>query len=120
MFQFGVCVVKVWLQWAEGKPRALRGASAAPVWAALAQAMTELAPQQDVSHVPAHAVETAPLPEDEELHGFLPIEHALEQLRFSNHAAWDTYGGQLPSPPTGEYQSVSFTIITPYNSYELT
>lgn len=40
--------------------------------------------------------DSVPLPEDEELTGFLPLENALKGLRFPNHAAWDTYGGRVP------------------------
>ncbi|XP_030035931.2 uncharacterized protein LOC115451696 isoform X2 [Manduca sexta] len=89
--------LKVWVQWWVAHPQASacggRGAWGA-VWGALSHALNALA--HDAAHARAHAYETVPLPEDEELHGFVPLESALRGLRFHKHAAWDTYGARLP------------------------
>ncbi|XP_063828706.1 uncharacterized protein LOC135078068 [Ostrinia nubilalis] len=70
----------------------------AALWPALAHTLNALAPL--AGHVTPHAAyETVPLPEDEELHGFLPLEEELKPLRFANHAAWDAYGGRVPDVP---------------------
>ncbi|CAG5035191.1 unnamed protein product [Parnassius apollo] len=50
----------------------------------------------------AVADDTVPLPEDEELHGFLPLEEAFKGLKFSYHTTWDTYGGRLPELEAGQ------------------
>ncbi|KPJ19978.1 Protein SMG7 [Papilio machaon] len=101
--------LKVWLQWAAARGRgrgrggALQGAawSARPqLWPALAHTLTALLPR--AAALPADLYDTVPLPEDEELHGFLPLEEAFQGLKFSYHTTWDTYGGRLPDIDTGQ------------------
>nr|XP_049698608.1 nonsense-mediated mRNA decay factor SMG7 isoform X1 [Helicoverpa armigera] len=88
--------LKVWLSWAAWHPRVL-GCSAwvslAALWPALAHSLNMLAP---TAALLTDTYDSVPLPEDEELAGFLPLEGALKGLRFPNHAAWDTYGGRVP------------------------
>ncbi|XP_045541947.1 protein SMG7-like [Papilio machaon] len=101
--------LKVWLQWAAARGRgrgrggALQGAAwrARPqLWPALAHTLTALLPR--AAALPADLYDTVPLPEDEELHGFLPLEEAFQGLKFSYHTTWDTYGGRLPDIDTGQ------------------
>ncbi|XP_028160784.1 protein SMG7-like isoform X3 [Ostrinia furnacalis] len=93
--------LKVWLQWCVQHTEFVRGAAwraRAALWPALAHTLNALAPL--AGHITPHAAyETVPLPEDEELHGFLPLEEELKPLRFANHAAWDAYGGRVPDVP---------------------
>ncbi|XP_060810249.1 nonsense-mediated mRNA decay factor SMG7 [Amyelois transitella] len=89
-----LAALKVWASWLTAAPAALRWRAwrAPALWPALARA---------ASAARAHALradtyDTVPLPEDEELNGFLPLEASFEGLRFANYACWDTYGGKLP------------------------
>ncbi|CAH2068204.1 unnamed protein product, partial [Iphiclides podalirius] len=94
--------LKVWLQWLVAKPRALQAAAwrARPqLWPALAHCLAALGPKAAL--LPAGIYATVPLPEDEELHGFLPLEDAFNGLKFSYHSTWDTYGGRLPELEAG-------------------
>ncbi|XP_013144220.1 PREDICTED: protein SMG7-like [Papilio polytes] len=98
MLVYIACAVKVWLQWA-----GLRGAAwrARPqLWPALAHTLSALLPR--AAALPKDLYDTVPLPEDEELHGFLPLEEAFQGLKFSYHTTWDTYGGRLPDIDTGQ------------------
>ncbi|XP_049884984.1 nonsense-mediated mRNA decay factor SMG7-like isoform X2 [Pectinophora gossypiella] len=82
--------LKVWLQWVTARGEVAGGAAwrARPqLWPALAHALNHLA---DEAARVTDKYDSVPLPEDEELHGFLPLEPALSVLRFPNHAAWDT------------------------------
>ncbi|CAB3221579.1 unnamed protein product [Arctia plantaginis] len=94
--------LKVWLSWASWHPRIMQeGAwvSLAALWPAVAHALNLLA----LSAAPlTDNYDSVPLPEDEELAGFLPLENALKGLRFPNHAAWDTYGGRVPDLDDGD------------------
>ncbi|XP_072935319.1 uncharacterized protein [Epargyreus clarus] len=84
--------LKVWLQWVSQQPALLSSEAwrARPqLWPALAHALSALAPA-------AHALrtdqyDTVPLPEDEELQGFLPLEEGFKGLKFASRAAWDAY-----------------------------
>ncbi|XP_028029593.1 uncharacterized protein LOC114242580 [Bombyx mandarina] len=87
--------LRVWVQWAVGRG-AGRGAgwgARAALWPALAHTLNAL-PQHAHQHSDAYL--RVPLPEDEELYGFVPLEGAFDKLRFNSHASWDTYGGRLP------------------------
>lgn len=88
--------LKVWLQWLTWHPRALREdawRSLAALWPAVAYTLNMLTP---AAALLTDKYDNVPLPEDEELAGFLPLENAFKGLRFPNHAAWDTYGGRIP------------------------
>ncbi|XP_053601055.1 uncharacterized protein LOC128669873 isoform X2 [Plodia interpunctella] len=87
--------LKVWLSWLTTQSGVLSNAewSAKPaLWPALVHTLTLL--QDDC--LDKDSYDTVPLPEDEELHGFLPLEASFKGLRFANYACWDTYGGRLP------------------------
>ncbi|KAJ8734499.1 hypothetical protein PYW08_013749 [Mythimna loreyi] len=88
--------LKVWMSWAAWHPQILGSAaccSLAALWPAFAHTLNMLAP---TAALLTDKYDSVPLPEDEELAGFLPLENALKGLRFPNHAAWDTYGGRVP------------------------
>ncbi|XP_026728820.1 uncharacterized protein LOC113494601 isoform X2 [Trichoplusia ni] len=88
--------LKVWMQWSAWHPRVLSSGawlSLAALWPAFAHTLNLLAPSAATL---TDTYDSVPLPEDEELAGFLPLEEALKGLRFPNHAAWDTYGGRVP------------------------
>ncbi|XP_068628377.1 nonsense-mediated mRNA decay factor SMG7-like [Battus philenor] len=95
--------LKVWLHWMSSRPQALETAAwrARPqLWPALAHVLAALTPR--AAHLTADLYDTVPLPEDEELHGFLPLEEAFKGLKFSYHTTWDTYGGRLPELEAGQ------------------
>ncbi|XP_022827555.1 uncharacterized protein LOC111357190 isoform X1 [Spodoptera litura] len=86
--------LKVWLSWCECSSSLWTWREApAALWAALAHSLNALQP---AAALRPDTYDSVPLPEDEELAGFLPLENALKGLRFPNHAAWDTYGGRVP------------------------
>ncbi|KAI5631466.1 est1 DNA/RNA binding domain-containing protein [Phthorimaea operculella] len=89
--------LKVWLQWIVLNSRLVVGSAwlARPqLWPALAHTLNKLA--NNAQEFNTNKYESVPLPEDEELHGFLPLEEAFKKLKFPNHASWDTYGGRVP------------------------
>ncbi|XP_050356008.1 nonsense-mediated mRNA decay factor SMG7-like isoform X2 [Nymphalis io] len=76
--------LKVWLQWASSRKEVAEGWGPA-LWAALAHQATCLA-----HHAHTHdTYDSIPLPEDEELNGFLPLEESFKELKFSNQSNWD-------------------------------
>ncbi|XP_023950516.2 nonsense-mediated mRNA decay factor SMG7 isoform X2 [Bicyclus anynana] len=80
--------LKVWLQWLVSYPKALGGggwAARPQLWAALAHTLNKLAATSDTDNKYA----SVPLPEDEELHGFVPLEEGFEGLKFVSHSDWD-------------------------------
>ncbi|XP_039745419.1 uncharacterized protein LOC120623450 isoform X2 [Pararge aegeria] len=81
--------LKVWLQWLVAYPKAVSTTgwvSRPQVWAALAHVFNKLVPQCDRDN----KYVSVPLPEDEELHGFLPLEDAFKGLKFISHSNWDS------------------------------
>ncbi|XP_047536876.1 uncharacterized protein LOC125070900 isoform X2 [Vanessa atalanta] len=77
--------LKVWLQWASARREVAQGWGPA-LWAALAHHATCLA-----QHAHTHdTYDSVPLPEDEELNGFLPLEESFKDLKFNNHSNWDS------------------------------
>ncbi|XP_063633422.1 nonsense-mediated mRNA decay factor SMG7-like isoform X1 [Cydia splendana] len=85
--------LKVCLEWVVQYPQLVQSApfAARPqLWHALAHTLNKL-PSEDCDKYDA-----VPLPEDEELHGFQPLERSMEHLEFCHHAAWDTYGRSVP------------------------
>lgn len=90
--------LKVWLQWLLAFPSVLRSAalvSRPQLWAALAHTLNQLC--EYTNGFDDKMYTTIPLPEDEELHGFLPLESAFSTLKFTNYASWDTYGDRVPA-----------------------
>ncbi|KAJ0180910.1 hypothetical protein K1T71_002995 [Dendrolimus kikuchii] len=113
--------LKVWCQWAVHHTQMMRTrawASRVALWAALAHNANALAPIAAQLPSPNEAYNTVPLPEDEELHGFVPLEQALKGLRFASHASWETYGGRIPDVEnidegdTGSPTEVSSTCLS--------
>ncbi|GBP08272.1 Protein SMG7 [Eumeta japonica] len=89
--------LKVWLQWLCARRTLLSNTalvSRPQLWPALAHTLNSLA--TTVQQLQPDLYETLPLPEDEELHGFLPLEDAFAGLKFSSYATWDTYGDRIP------------------------
>ncbi|KAI8429383.1 hypothetical protein MSG28_000027 [Choristoneura fumiferana] len=85
--------LKVFLQWLVLYPQLLRSApfvGRPQLWHALAHTLNKLKGDSDDKY------DTVPLPEDEELHGFQPLEESFKDLKFLNHATWDTYGRRVP------------------------
>ncbi|XP_075989462.1 uncharacterized protein LOC142985268 isoform X2 [Anticarsia gemmatalis] len=108
--------VKVWLSWAAYHPAILSTPAwqaVAALWPAVAHTLNMLAP---TAAQLTDKYDRVPLPEDEELAGFLPLEKALKGLRFPNHAAWDTYGGRVPDldeePEDNEPESPAEVSVT--------
>ncbi|KAM3957014.1 uncharacterized protein ACR2FA_008948 [Aphomia sociella] len=90
--------LKVWLWWLISHPEVLEEEAwveRPALWPALAQLLNRLAAATPAARL-AQTYETVPLPEDEELHGFQPLEEMCKGLRFANYAAWETYGGRVP------------------------
>ncbi|CAG9575437.1 unnamed protein product [Danaus chrysippus] len=101
----GLPALRVWLQWSWCRQAALRShawGSRPHMWAALAHALNNMG---DALEDPAY--ESLPLPEDEELHGFLPLEEALKGLKFPNHCGWDSNKLPQEEPDEDTASSVS-------------
>ncbi|XP_041974121.1 protein SMG7-like [Aricia agestis] len=89
--------LKVWVSWlayCDEGAAALCGARP-QLWGALAHALNTLAPAAALATPDYDCV---PLPEDEELHGFLPLEAALAPLTFTAQSGHD--GGAFPEYDT--------------------
>ncbi|XP_059056561.1 nonsense-mediated mRNA decay factor SMG7-like [Achroia grisella] len=90
--------LRVWLWWVASHPSVVSEPAwvqRPALWPAVAQLLTRL----HAAPPPAtqlYTYESVPLPEDEELLGFQPLEEMWRDLRFPSHAAWDFYGGRLP------------------------
>ncbi|XP_034823939.1 nonsense-mediated mRNA decay factor SMG7-like [Maniola hyperantus] len=81
--------LKVWLQWLVSRPQAVSSSgwvSRPQLWAALAHVLNKLGPLADKHN----KYDSVPLPEDEELHGFLPLEETFIGLKFVSHSNWDS------------------------------
>ncbi|XP_038208921.1 protein SMG7-like [Zerene cesonia] len=93
--------LKIFLQWVVCNPKVAKTGAwkARPqIWAALAHVFNKLAetasPRDD-------KFELVPLPEDEELNGFVPLEGALKGLKFAGHDAWRDLPDVQPDEDTG-------------------
>ncbi|XP_048481874.1 nonsense-mediated mRNA decay factor SMG7 [Plutella xylostella] len=90
--------LKVWLQWVTCNPALLTTPaflSRPQLWPALAHTANKL--QEEIGDFSGEPYATLPLPEDRELHGFVPIEAALAGLQLSQHSAWETFGDRIPA-----------------------
>ncbi|CAK1548063.1 unnamed protein product [Leptosia nina] len=80
--------LKIFLQWIVCQPKAVKTSawmSRPQIWAALAHVFNKLT---ETASFHDDKFDLVPLPEDEELNGFLPLEEVLKGLHFTNHASW--------------------------------
>lgn len=108
--------LKVWCQWAVEHQTGAVGARRAwtrnaALWPALAHNLTLLA-RNVHSFQQIRAYDTVPLPEDEELHGFLPLEQALKGLRFASQTSAYENGLDLTDGDGGAPTEVSATCLS--------
>ncbi|VVC92419.1 unnamed protein product [Leptidea sinapis] len=98
--------LKVYLQWLTCNSKVITSEawrSRPQVWSAFAYTFNKLVPVAAL--LQAEKYDTVPLPEDEELNGFLPLEGALKGLRFSNQTTWDL---DLPDIEPGDGDSGTY------------
>ncbi|XP_045514535.1 protein SMG7-like isoform X1 [Pieris brassicae] len=81
--------LKIFLQWMVCQTKVIRTSAwktRPQIWAALAHVFNKLG---DTASLNDDKFDSVPLPEDEELNGFLPLEDALKGLTFENHTYQD-------------------------------
>ncbi|XP_045505856.1 uncharacterized protein LOC123702212 [Colias croceus] len=93
--------LKIFLQWIVCNPKVVKSSawkSRPQIWAALAHVFNKLA---ETASLRDDKFDLVPLPEDEELNGFVPLEGALKGLKFASHAAWRDLPDVQPDEDTG-------------------